>query len=167
MNKRGRYCVLSQELLKEFLFYEPETGVFTWRSKSAACVVIGSVAGYFNGRYWRIAVRGKHYSAHRLAWLYVFGEWPKQVIDHINGDKTDNRIANLRDVSVEHNNQNTVLICRSKTGVLGVSKTTNGRYKSIISSKGQCMYLGTFDTAEKAGEAYRQAKQELHKGFLG
>lgn len=111
-------------------------------------------------------VCGKAYRAARLAWFYVHGAWPKHHIDHINGNRLDNRIANLRDIPRQANNQN---IHRSfktnKTGFLGVDldKRSN-RYRASIRHNGSNRTLGRFDTPEEAHEVYLNAKRLLHEG---
>lgn len=113
--------MITQERLKEVLAYEPSTGVFTWRigrPKAAA----GAVAG---GKNWKgycvICVDGKRYRAHRLAWLYVHGAMPESQIDHINHDKLDNRIENLRVVTNLENHKNMGLFSDNTSGYTGVS----------------------------------------------
>ena len=85
---------LTAERLREVLDYDPDTGVFTRKVRTASSVKVGDVAGSLNGKgYIRIRVDGRLYFAHRLAWLYVHGEWPVDQVDHINGIKNDNRIV--------------------------------------------------------------------------
>lgn len=102
--------MITQEELKESLHYDPDTGIFTWR-KSKGPAKKGTVAGkiYKSHPYIKIGVCRHSIDAHRLAWLYVYGEWPTMDIDHINRDPTDNRICNLRHVSRSENNRNRVL----------------------------------------------------------
>ena len=91
---------LSQKYLREALHYDPDTGIFTWKVATASCVKVGAEAGCVkNDGYRAIGMGGKSYKAHRLAWLYVHGEWPKEQIDHINHIRTDNRMENLRPAS--------------------------------------------------------------------
>jgi hypothetical protein len=101
--------MLTAERLRELLDYDPETGRFIWRKDhpTAKHIKAGSVAGTKNGRgYWVIGVAGAKYVAHRLAWLYVTGEWPAHLVDHENGDRLDNRFANLREATDSQNNFN-------------------------------------------------------------
>lgn len=98
---------LTQDLLKSLLTYDPNTGVFTWRVNCGTRARAGNLAGCVAGDgYIQIKIRGCKYYAHRLAWLYTYGVWPADQLDHINRVKTDNRIANLRTATAAENNQN-------------------------------------------------------------
>lgn len=149
--------------LRELLNYNPDTGVFTWRTKVSRKVVVGAVAGNrVPAGYVHIQVNGVRYYAHRLAWCFVYGSWPTSVVDHINGIKDDNRIANLRDVSQRANTQNTSRP-RKDNPYLGVSKKRN-KWLAQISDRGKHVRIGLFDTPEAAHEAYVEAKRKLHAG---
>lgn len=117
---------LTQDRLKEFLSYDPETGSFVWIAKKATNTTIGAIAGFekFNPTskksYWMIKIDGYKHPAHRLAWLYMNGAYPQLEIDHINGDSLDNRIKNLREVSRRENSKNLKLSIANKSGVPGV-----------------------------------------------
>lgn len=96
--------ILSAESLREVLDYCPDSGEFTWKVYRGRCAKVGSKAGTLKPTgYVAIILFGKWYGAHRLAWLHVHGAWPNGDIDHINGCPSDNRIANLRDVSKNMN----------------------------------------------------------------
>jgi hypothetical protein len=154
--------------LREVLNYDPETGIFTWRVRLKYSVPIGARAGSFpaNG-YCMIGIDGVHYRAHRLAWLYVYGEWPKNFIDHIDGNRLNNAIANLRDVSNKMNGHNTNVPRRgNKTGLLGVLPYKNGKFTAQIGVNGKSNHLGVFDTAEEAHATYMAAKRYVHEGFV-
>jgi hypothetical protein len=98
---------LDHSALRALLDYDPDTGVFTWRNPRTYWHKVGDVAGSVNGRGYRIlGICGRYYAEHRLAWFYVHGAWPTHTIDHINRVRTDNRIANLRDVTMRENNLN-------------------------------------------------------------
>lgn len=112
--------MITADQLRAELSYDPETGVFR-RAVARGGQDVGVEAGWLNARgYVDINVAGKRYPAHRLAWLYVYGEWPKQTIDHINQQPTDNRLCNLRDVSQGENNRNRGLMRNNTSGVKGV-----------------------------------------------
>jgi hypothetical protein len=142
--------------------YDPETGVF--RSKSWRR--LGEKVGGLRNGYIYLNIFGVSFRASRVAWLLQTGSWPKHHIDHINGDRTDNRFSNLRDIPQAVNNQNLrAPCCTNKTGFLGVDlcKTT-GRYRASIRSKGKNITLGRFDTPERAHAEYLKAKRLLHVG---
>ena len=152
--------MITQNELKEILDYNPETGVFTNkinRKKSKMGKIVGI---YDKDKYLRITLNCKNYIAHRLAWLYNYGEWPKGQIDHINGVKDDNRIENLRVVNSRQNHHN---LQEHRNGKLvGCSYRKNikkWRAKIKINYKSIC--LGHFDTEEQAHEAYLKKLKEF------
>ncbi len=158
--------MLTQSRLKECLSYDPETGEFRALSTSGARQA-GSVAGSKHPKgYISITVDGHRHLAHRLAWLYVYGVFPDGDTDHINGVKTDNRIANLREATRSQNMANLGALSNSKSGIRGVHyfKRT-GRWVSSIRANGKTVHLGYFATAEAASLAYREAATRLHGEF--
>jgi hypothetical protein len=158
---------LTAERLRELLNYDPETGMFTQRVARRS-VQVGHTAGYVSKSlgYRYICVDRVDYLAHRLAWLHVHGEWPADMIDHINGDKADNRIENLRQVNNRLNMQNLRQARRgTASGLLGVSRHPGDRWTAGIRlADGTRKYLGIFDTPEEAHEVYLTAKRKLHEG---
>jgi len=120
----------------------------------------GSVG--ING-YRKILIDGVTYSEHRLAWLYMTGEWPEQHLDHINMIKNDNCFANLRKASYVENQGN--IAGRNKTGFKGVSKTKSGKFTAYINDIGKNRSLGRYDTAELAAEAYMSAARDYFGDF--
>jgi hypothetical protein len=159
-------AILTQARLRELLDYDPETGVFTWRATGKGRPAIGSQAGATDkGHGYRsICVEyGRHY-AHRLAFLYVTGEWPQGMVDHINGRRDDNRWCNLRDASRLVNQQNMRrAVAGSASGLLGAHKK-RGKWSSQIKVRGVLVKLGIFETADQAHAAYLAAKRQLHEG---
>lgn len=156
--------MLTQDQLKEQVFYDENTGVFTRRKSLCGKVKVGDIAGTLaNGRVV-FHVLSKQYYAHRLAWLYVYGEWPKHEIDHINGNPSDNRICNLRDVTHSENLQNLKKARKdSFTGVMGVQRCyTCKSFRATITVGGEAKHLGTFQTMEEASKAYTEAKKIYH-----
>jgi len=160
-----RRPALSQAVLKEFVTYDPLTGVFTankaWGSRPA-----GRVAGGLNKYGHRqIAVAGRTYSAQQLAWLYVTGEWCEHDIDHINRIRDDNRFENLRPLTRSKNLHNTGPTPRSVSGVRGVYRNsepnTKKPWRAGICVDGQRRHLGNFGTVEEAAAARAAAEEAL------
>jgi hypothetical protein len=158
--------LISAEELREMLVYDPETGVFTWRVMRGKARV-GAKAGNKNGfGYIVIMVRHRNYRAHRLAWLYVHGEWPAEEIDHRNGDPSDNRLTNLRLATRSQNIANTRLRIDTTSGVKGVTwNKRDGNWMAQIRVNGKQIFLGYFDAIEDAAEAYRIASKEHFGDF--
>lgn len=158
---------MNQSQLKELLWYDAQTGIFRWRlERKCGLIKPWAKAGWTDGGYTRIQIGPKGHLAHRLAWLYEFGVWPSKDIDHINGNRSDNRLCNLRDVSRKINTQNRrAAPVNGSCGLLGVSKHRNtGKFTAGIYIQGKRKHLGIFDTAQQAHEAYLAAKREFHEG---
>lgn len=154
--------LFTQKDLWEILYYNANTGVFMW-CKERRGIKIGVPLGTDNGfGYLRITVLGKSYYAHRLAWFYINGTWPDQ-IDHINGVKSDNRIANLRDVNVQQNAQNKVNAQKnSDSQVMGVSwHKKSKKWQAHICVYKERKYLGLFEDVKTAHEAYLKEKEKI------
>ena len=136
--------MLTQERLKQILHYNPLTGNFTWKVRTAQRVKIGDVAGSVNSHgYMRIRIDGRECGAHRLAWLYVYGQFPPEQIDHINHDKVDNRIVNLRCVSDVENKRNKTKSKNNTSGVTGVNwHKPAQKWLVRIKVNGKTLYLG-------------------------
>ena len=112
--------MVNQKILKKYLIYDPETGVFKWKIARQR-IKVGDVAGTLRSDgYIQIKLFNKLYLAHRLAWLYVNGEFPEDSMDHINGIKNDNRVANLRAVTHTENMRNRSLQSSNTSGHTGV-----------------------------------------------
>lgn len=128
-------------------------------------VKVGGRAGSNHEKDYRIiGILGGMYYEHRLVWLLHNGSWPNGDTDHINHDKQDNRIENLRDVSHSENIQNQIYArADNKLGVAGVCfHKASGKFCAQIGLKGKKVYLGVFDTAQEASDAYRAAKKHYH-----
>jgi hypothetical protein len=160
---------LTANRLKSLLEYNPENGVFT-RKIDASNTKSGSVAGYIDidSGYVRIGIDGKRYWAHRLAWLYMHGVWPVHDIDHIDRDRSNNRISNLRDVRRSMNLQNQVEANqRSVSRIRGVSwDKARCRWKVELSVGNRNKYIGRFSSIDAAADAYRKAKEKFHPGAI-
>lgn len=150
-----------------YLEYDSESGVFTNKASRTSNTVIGAVATCKAGNgYLGIHLEGRQYHAHRVAWLWHYGRWPDGVIDHINGDRSDNRIRNLRDVSIALNGQNRFGPQKNnKSGFLGVMwNKAAQKYAARIRYNGKFAHLGFFDDPVEASKAYMAAKREKHAG---
>jgi hypothetical protein len=159
---------LSADRLRELLDYNPETGDFRWKVRRSN-VAAGAVAGaYKQDRSITIGIDGEIYLAHRLVWLYLYGVWPTGSIDHINGDASDNRRSNLRDVPHLLNMQNRRKPRKGNdSGLIGAAwHERRGHYISRIrdTERRRTVYLGSFATAEEAHAAYVKAKRQMHEG---
>ena len=155
---------LTAARLRELLSYDPETGEFTRLVQTCGRALVGDIAGTAHVRgYRRIRVENVSHMAHRLAWLHVHGEWPTGLIDHIDGNPGNNRIANLRVVtsSLNQQNQRKAHSHNTKSGLLGVQANYK-KWAANIRVSGKRTYLGSFDTPEEAHAAYLEAKRRLH-----
>lgn len=158
--------MITQKRLREILSYDKDSGIFI-NKISIGNRKKGCIAGTKKSDGGvHIMIDRKLYSCHRLAWLYTYGEFPTDMIDHINGDRTDNRIINLREANAIKNRQNQRTACfDSLTGVLGVTlHKKSGKYQAQIRSNGHQIYLGLFDSKYDAHKAYVSAKRKLHEG---
>jgi hypothetical protein len=161
--------VVTHGRLRELLNYDYATGELTWRIRKARCIHVGDVAGNVSKRtgYRGVMVDGKYYLAHRLSWFYITGEWPRNQIDHINRNRADNRITNLREATSSQNQMNTVSRrVGTASGIKGVVWSKRCRkWKAQIGGQGKTTYLGYFDTTEQANIAYTEAAKKLFKEF--
>lgn len=158
--------MISWEDLTRLLSYDKDTGLFTWKI-SVGGNKVNSIAGSSTDEgYRRVTIKGKEYRLHRLAWFYTHKEWPTHVIDHINRDRSDNRICNLRLATVQQNKYNTGLVSSSTTRLRGVTfyKRT-GKYQATIRIKGVKKHLGYFNTAEEASEVYEKHARDSFGEF--
>lgn len=152
----------SFEVVDEQLSYDPETGIITRKTSPCNTVKVGDTFGALDKSNGSIigSLFRKMWQAHRLAWLLYYGEDPgEMVVDHINRDRTDNRICNLRLASMVENAYNTI-----KWRGITFHKH-NRKWMVRISVDKKRIYLGQFDTEDEARQAYLKAKQELHGEF--
>ncbi len=152
---------LTQKYLKEILNYNPNTGIFTWKLSKALRVNKGDIAGGIdNHGYGRIGVDGKSYRKHKLIWLYVYGKFPKDgnEVDHINHDKIDNRLVNLREVTRSENQRNRTRQKNNTSGFTGVYfHTTKNKWNAKIRNSGKNIHLGYFEKIKDAIKARKKA----------
>ena len=158
--------LISAERLRELLRYDPGTGDFTClvdRGKAK----IGTVAGTINPEgYVIIEIDHRSYRAHRLAWLYMTGEWPKGQVDHRDGSRAYNAWSNLREATQTQQNGNRGVDRRNTSGLKGVSWHKHSqRWRATILFEGRCRHLGYFDEKAVAHEAYCTAARQLFGEF--
>jgi hypothetical protein len=156
-------CPPQTELRRRF-DYDPATGALTYRISLHIGMKVGEEAGSIKkSGYRNIGIDGKVYQAHRLVWVYVTGKEPGPVLDHINGDRADNRIENLRDVSQSINLLNIHAPSKGNTaGMRGVTFHKQcQKFHACIKKGRRQTYLGLFDTREEAQAAYLAAKARL------
>jgi hypothetical protein len=149
--------------LKEHLHYDSQTGNFVWIKSPAQAIKAGTKAGNIRpDGYTSIQVKGRLYFAHRLAWLLMTGVWPDDMIDHINGNRSDNRFANLRQATRSQNMQNKKPAYNSKSGYTGVTWTRayNCWVARIMVNK-KSFHIGHFKTLVEAIDARKQYEKEL------
>ena len=161
---------MEHSYLTSILSYDPQTGTFRWALPRPK-IQVGNLAGYLkkNKGYVYIEINGKSYSAHRLAWCYVTGNHPKNQIDHINRNKSDNRFENLREATHGQNRANSKN--NNKHGVKGIRripwmKETDRCWQATITHERKSIYLGCFHTKEEAHLAYCKAAKRLHGDFF-
>jgi len=157
--------------MKEFLSYNPLTGIFHWIKPKKTGQKKGSIAGSVNNGYIRIAFDKKTYSSHRLAWFMYYGKWPNGLIDHKDRNKANNAISNLRECNHAENQQNIVKAqLDNKVGLIGAylikdrnkKKVPAKKFISSIRINKKTFHIGMFHTAQEAHNAYLAKKQELH-----
>jgi len=148
-----KYSNLTQERLQQLYTYDPDTGLLMSNMLKRA-------VGYNHDGYLSVELNKKHIKVHRIIWMIVHGKWPDPMIDHINGNRKDNRLCNLREVTAKQNLENNL----GKGAVLkGVTPTKTGkRWKAQITHNKNTIYLGTFDFAEDAHLAYCKAAKVFH-----
>lgn len=156
---------ITAAMVREFLNYCPDTGVFTWRIHRCGRAKAGATAGSVKaGGYRQIKVCGKRLMEHRLAFLLMTGEWPMHDVDHINGNPADNRWLNLRDLPTAMNMQNQRRAFRTKNGrLLGAYWHKRvGKWQAAIMTDGKLQHLGYFSDEASAHHAYVEAKRKVH-----
>ena len=175
----------SPSVLRQLIDYDPETGALVWRVRDVSFFTDGekpAIAvmnawnsrlagkpalkskgfnGYFNG-----SIFGKTYLAHRVAWAIHSGAWPEREIDHINGDRSDNRISNLRSVTSKENSENMAIRSDNKSGAVGVCwNARRSRWVAQVSINGKQKHIGYFKSKDEATQA--RAKASAEYGYHG
>jgi hypothetical protein len=162
------------EEIRQAFDYTPTTGDLSWRARPdtgrAARIfnnmgLVGKTTGCLNGcGYLRILWNRKHYVAHRLAWKHFYGREPQGELDHINGNRSDNRIANLREADTSQNCANVPLRKDNTSGLKGV-RAYKGKYVASVRKDKKVVFYATFDTAAEAYEAYCREAKMAHGEF--
>lgn len=166
---RKKEALLSQGKLKELFNYDELNGEFTWKiSKKYSKRKAGSIAGWITkSGYIQIEIDGVAYLVHRLIFLYVYGKWPTDQIDHVDGARNNNRLVNLREVTRSENQRNRTINKNNTSGITGVywTKNTNNWF-AAIGLNGKLKHLGYFTNKEDAIVARKAAeiKYEYHQG---
>lgn len=164
--KDGGSSLINAEYVRSILSYDEATGNFQYRTLRGAYHAGAPCGTVTKDGYISIHIYNKTYRAHRLAWLYVYGEWPNGFLDHINLVRTDNRIANLRIATPSQNNANQPLTSRNSSGFKGVTwNKRSGKWQAAIKVSGKSFYLGLFDSPEDAHDAYLKAAKEHYREF--
>jgi len=169
--------MITQAEVRELLHYDPETGVFTWKTRDPKWFPSenscdswntqrsGKKAGYsYKSRttsYRAITIKSKLYQAHRLAWLYMVGEWPEYEIDHIDGDGLNNRFNNLRDVDHSTNLKNQKIRSTNSSGITGVYWCkARSKWAAYINVDAKMIALGRFDSKDDAAKVRYEAERK-------
>lgn len=156
--------MVSVEFLKTHIAYDPLTGVFVWIAPRSTRLKPGDVAGRVSNRGYRhIMLNNRRYAAHHLAWLWVYGVLPSREIDHINGNRDDNRVINLREATRSENQQNVGKRSDNSSGFTGVSWNAKTKsWKAQIAVNKKKIHIGLFSDPSTAHQAYLSAKRALH-----
>lgn len=157
----------SAETVRRLLSYDENTGIFTWNADRGRLAKKGFIAGCLrrNG-YIEIVIHHRLYKAHRLAWLYIHGQMPPVYIDHINGVRSDNRIANLRLASFCENQRNCKRKSTNSSGIKGVSWHARlKKWRARIYANGTRLHLGVFASLKDAERAMHSARTHFHGQF--
>ena len=160
---------LTAEEVRQLLDYDPSTGELRWKVSRGRAKAGGIAGSKTSQGYREITVNRQRFFVHRLIWLMTHGRLPKEELDHINGQRSDNRLENLRECSRVENLQNLRGKRRNaKTPYMGVIKNSKGRkgqprWSAAIRVNKKRIYIGSFDTPEEAHEAYLNKKRELHR----
>lgn len=154
--------MITAERLRELLDYNPGDGTCRWRTTLGSRALRGNIAGSPHPEgYLSIRIDRKRYLSHRLAWLFIYGEFPGCGLDHVNGQRNDNRISNLRKATLSQNQGNSRKQKNNKSGFKGVCSNSRGnKWRAEIMIDGEHLHLGDFSTPEEAHKAYCAAARK-------
>lgn len=154
--------MINAEQIRELFRYNPETGVIVNRVARGTRAQVGAIAGHVDSLGYRhIVIEGKRYAAHRLIWLYCHGQWPKEQIDHIDGDPSNNKLENLREATNSQNSRNRKIASNNASGITGIHWRKHQRkWHAKIKVHGKCKHLGYFDDLGEAALARKAAEEK-------
>ena len=170
----------SPSVLRQLIDYDPETGALVWRVRDVSFFTDGGKSAIHSMRVWNAiyankpalsykglngyfqgGILGRPYRAHRVAWAIYSGAWPEHEIDHINGKRSDNRIANLRSATSQENSKNRAISIKNTSGATGVSwREDHSRWVASIHKNGKPKYIGSFKSKDEAIQARAKASAE-------
>lgn len=163
---KEKNILMTIKTLSEYLDYDATTGQLFWKHvPGKRGELIGQQAGSIQKNGYRlICFQNKKYQAHKVVWYFEHGVYPDQ-LDHKDIDRDNNHISNLRLCTRQQNNGNQKLACHNTTGFKGIRKGYKDHYTASISQHGKAVHLGTFDTPEKAAQAYDEAALSFFGSF--
>ena len=145
--------------------YNPETGIFRWKKRNAQRVKIGSIAGFqMSTGYRGVSLRNMQFLAHRMAWFYMTGRWPRHQIDHIDRVRTNNRFSNLREATMRDQLGNASMRKNNTSGIRGVSRKRN-KWQAQLAYRGTYYSLGSFSSKTQAKSVYDNLSIRLRGKF--
>lgn len=153
--------VLTFKRANDLLSFDGDTGVLRWRRRATRGAVAGCLAP---DGYVKVKVDQRQYQAHRVGWLLATGSWPDGELDHADGDRSNNKLSNLRPATSAENKFNTGARRNNKCGLKGVC-FSRGKWRADIRRQGAKSFLGYFPTAAEAAGAYANAAVSAHGDF--
>ena len=157
---------LTHKRLLERMNYDPETGLFMFKTHRCSNLVGKAAGSLMSHGYVEIQVDGHRFTGHRLAWFYVTGQWPEHTIDHRDGNRSNNRFSNLRPATQAQNVSNKAIQSNNRSGVQGVVwDSRRGLWRAYVNKNGKHHHIGRFGTIEDAKKARQAASMKIHGDF--